>query len=64
MPDRNEAYESYCLHCHTPAEESAGSCVRCRASFTGSGRFDKVHGPRPSSVFFALFDPTVTDRAA
>jgi len=64
QPNHDDHYDCYCLSCHAPAEETADSCVQCRASFLGSGRFDKVRGPRPSSMFLALFDSRATDRTA
>jgi hypothetical protein len=63
QPDHDH-HDCYCLICHAPAEEAAESCVQCRASFLGSGGFDKVRGPRPSSMFLALFAAPATDRAA
>ena len=50
-------HESYCLHCHAPASLRAEACSRCRAPFVGSGSFDRISGPRPSSLFMQLFAP-------
>ena len=55
QPINADALESYCLRCHTPADETAIACGNCRTSFAGAGAFHRITAPRPSSLFVELF---------
>ena len=60
QPIHSDTITSYCLHCYTPADETAPACARCRAPFAGSGAYHRVRGPRPSPLFAALFASDAT----
>lgn len=57
MPPTHDDAQCYCLHCLATVNETDEACSACGASFAGSGAFDRIHGPRPSATFRALFAP-------
>lgn len=63
-PMNSASHDCYCLHCHTAVSETAPACAQCQAPFVGSGAFDRVSGPRPSSVFAQLFSDARGDLGA
>lgn len=54
QPINYDALEPYCLRCRSHVDESARTCWRCGTEFSGSGRFQRVHGPLPSALFAEL----------
>lgn len=56
--------DAYCVRCLFPADERARMCGSCGAPFVGSGAFDVMRGPRPSSLFGELLRSSPVATAA